>query len=110
MDDDARANPHMDGKTLTGAEKARLRGIGQRLEATVRLGKGGLTPAFAAELQRQLKARGLVKLRFAGLGRDERSALCPRIAQESGSECVGAVGQTALFYSPVPPALPADAG
>jgi RNA-binding protein len=98
----------MDKTNLTGAEKARLRGIGQRMDATVRMGKGGLTPAFTAELQRQLKARQLVKLRFAGLDREERAALCPRIAQESGSECVGAVGQTALFYRPAPTALPAD--
>jgi len=88
----------MDKAIVTGAEKARLRGIGQRMDATVRLGKGGLTPAFIAELQRQLKAKGLVKLRFAGLDRDERAAECARIARESGSECVGAVGQTALFY------------
>jgi RNA-binding protein len=100
----------MDKAIVTGAEKARLRGIGQRLQATVRLGKGGLTAAFTAELQRQLRAKGLVKLRFAGLGREERAALCPRIARESGSECVGAVGQTALFYRPVPPALTADPG
>jgi RNA-binding protein len=93
----------MDKKILSGAEKARLRGIGQRMDATVRLGKGGLSPAFAAEMQRQLKAKELVKLRFAGLDREERAALCPRIAQESGSECVGAVGQTALFYRQAAP-------
>jgi RNA-binding protein len=89
------------GKTnMTGAQKARLRGIGQRMEATVQLGKDGLTPAFLDELQRQLKSRGLVKLRFAGSDREERAALRSRIALESGCECVGAVGQTALFYFP----------
>ena len=100
----------MEKPILTGAQKATLRGAGQRLDATVRLGKGGLTPAFAAELQRQLKANGLVKLRFAGLDREERAALCLRIARESGCECVGAVGQTALFHRPDTSAKPADSG
>ena len=92
----------MDKKASTGAEKARLRGIGQRLDATIQLGKGGLTPAFVGELRSQLKSNGLVKLRFAGYDRDQRAVLCPQIALESQSECVGSVGQTALFYSGEP--------
>lgn len=83
---------------LTGAQRSLLRGRGQSLDPALKLGKGGLTPAFLAELQKQLRAHELVKLRFLGLDRDERAALCDQIADEGRCLCIGAVGHTALFY------------
>ncbi len=83
---------------LTGAQKSHLRGLGQRLDASLNLGRGGLTPEFLAELQRRLRAQELVKLRFHGADREERAALCERVADEGRCVCVGAVGHTALFY------------
>ncbi|EIP98474.1 putative RNA-binding protein containing KH domain, possibly ribosomal protein [Opitutaceae bacterium TAV1] len=84
--------------SLTGAQRTRLRGLGQTLEPALKIGKGGLSPAFFTELQHHLDHRELVKLRFAGAGRDERAALCEQIADEGRCVCVGAVGHTALFY------------
>ncbi|MEO6004205.1 MAG: YhbY family RNA-binding protein [Opitutus sp.] len=83
---------------LTGAQKSFLRGLGQKLEPALKLGKGGLTPAFYTELQKQLRAHELVKVRFLGAERDERTALCTQIADEGRCLNVGAVGHTALFY------------
>lgn len=83
---------------LSGAQKTFLRGLGQRLEPALKLGKGGLTPTFYAELQKLLRAHELVKLRFVAADRDERAALCTQIADEGRCVCVGAVGHTALFY------------
>jgi RNA-binding protein len=96
----------MDTPILTGGQKSHLRGLGQKLEASLKLGKAGLKPAFFKELQRLLDARELVKLRFLGFDRDERAAFCERIAGEGRCVCVGAVGHTALFYRTNPdPAL-----
>jgi RNA-binding protein len=83
---------------LTGAQKSFLRGLGQKLEPALKLGKGGLTPAFFSELQKQLRANELVKLRFLGTERDERAALCTQIADEGRCLFIGSVGHTALFY------------
>jgi RNA-binding protein len=83
---------------LTGAQKAHLRGLGQTLEPSLKLGKGGVTPTLLAELQKLLRAHELVKLRFVGVERDERSVLCAQIADEARCVNVGAVGHTALFY------------
>jgi RNA-binding protein len=83
---------------LTGAQKAHLRSLGQTLAPSLKLGKGGLTPAFFAELQKHLRTHELVKLRFLGAGREERAAFCAQIADEGRCVCVGAVGHTALFY------------
>jgi RNA-binding protein len=67
----------------------------------ITLGRDGLTPALAAELERMLVARELVKLRFTGgQDRHERSRLCAEIAAASGALEVGAVGHTALFWRP----------
>ena len=83
---------------LTGAQKSHLRGLGQTLEPAMKVGKGGLTPTFFTELQKNLRAHELVKLRFLGAERAERTALCVEIADGGRCVCVGAVGHTALFY------------
>ena len=83
---------------LTGAQKSHLRGAGQKLHDGLKVGRGGLTPEFFAELQKLLRVHELVKLRFLGADRDERAALCTQIADEGRCVCVGAVGHTALFY------------
>ena len=83
---------------LTGAQKSHLRSLGQTLADGLKVGRGGLTPEFFAELQKLLRAHELVKLRFLGADRHERAALCDQIADEGRCVCVGAVGHTALFY------------
>ncbi len=89
---------------LTGAQRTRLRGRGQTLADAAFLGREGVTPAFLAELDRLLAARGLVKLRFTGgQDRHERAALGDAIAAQADSVCVGAVGRTALFWRDGPP-------
>lgn len=89
---------------LTGAQKSHLRGLGQTLEAGIKVGRSGLTPEFFAELQKLIRAHELVKVRFLGADRDERTELCTRIADEGRCVCVGAVGHTALFYRQHPDA------
>ena len=90
--------PSSPATTLTGRQKSHLRGLGQRLEASVKVGKEGATPALLAEFRRHLGAEELVKVRFLGAERDERAALCGQLEKEGRCLCVGAVGHTALFY------------
>jgi len=89
---------------LTGAQKSHLRGLGQKLDATLKVGKSGLTPAFFTELSKLLRAKELVKLRFLGAERDERDVLVAQIADEGRCVYVGGVGHTALFYRQHPEA------
>lgn len=86
---------------LTGAEKTKLRGLGQTLHDGAWLGKDGVTPAFLAELNRQFATHELVKLRFTGgQDRHERAALCTAIEAAAPCRCVGTVGHTALLWRP----------
>jgi RNA-binding protein len=88
--------------SLTGAQKTKLRGLGQKTSDSLRVGRVGFAPALLAELNRQLDTRELVKVRFEAADRRERAALCERIAQETPCLCLGTVGHTALFWRPGP--------
>lgn len=95
---DLKLNASMYEFFLTGAQKTYLRGLGQRLEPSLKIGKAGLTPEFFKELQRHLNGAELIKLRFLGADRIERGTLCDQIADQGRCVCVGAVGHTALFF------------
>ena len=89
----------MNSPVLTGAQKTRLRGLGQTMPDTLQVGRDGATPALTAQLDRELDRRGLVKVRLTG-GQDRpaRAALHDTLAAATHSACVGAVGHTALFW------------
>lgn len=88
----------MENIPLTGAQKTALRGLGQTIDAALKVGKAGLTHTFQREFSRLLDARELVKLRFEGSDRHERAALIAKIETDCGAPCIGAVGHTALFF------------
>ena len=89
----------MNSSTLTGAQKTKLRGLGQTAPDALHVGKDGAAGTVSAQLDRELTRRGLVKVRFTG-GQDRhaRAALHETLATATQSECVGAVGHTALFW------------
>ncbi len=88
---------------LTGVQRTRLRRLGQTLPDTLQVGRDGAAPGVAAQLDRELAGRELAKVRFTG-GQDRpaRAALHVALAAATQSECVGAVGRTALFWRPGP--------
>ena len=97
----------MNPSNLTGAQKTKLRGLGQTTPDTLLVGREGAADNVVAELKRELAKRELVKVRFTG-GQDRhaRAALHETLATATSSECVGAVGHTALFFLQNPdPAL-----
>lgn len=87
---------------LTGAQKRHLRGLGQQLNASLHLGKDGLTANFMTELQTALRHHELVKIRLHGIERSERDALCAKLADEGRCVWIASVGHTALFYRQQP--------
>ena len=89
----------MNSTALTGAQRTKLRSLGQTMPDTQTIGREGATPAVVAQLDRVLTQRELVKLRFTGgQDRHERATLYATLAEATGSACVGAVGHTALFW------------
>lgn len=106
MEDDA------DSKfSLSGAEKKKLRGKAQLLEAKLSVGKNGVTAETLNTLAALFRKEPLVKIRFAE-GRAEMKAQIAEIELGADALCVGHVGRTASFYKPVlvPAAESLDAG
>lgn len=91
----------MENRKLTGHQKSHLRGLGQRLEPVLSVGRGGVTPAVLKELERALAAHELVKVRLLA-ERDARGPLMESLAAGTGSEIVGSVGRAMLLYRPSP--------
>lgn len=83
-------------------ERARLRGLGQRLETTVHVGQEGIKPSVVAALQVRLAKTDLVKVRFAA-ERPERQQQVDELAAAVGAACVGTVGRTALYFRALAP-------
>lgn len=89
----------MTSSSLTGAQRTRLRGLGQVSPDNLLIGRDGAAAAVVAQLDRELSSRELVKVRFTGgQDRKERAGLHETLANATRSECVGAVGHTALFF------------
>lgn len=88
---------------LTGTEKRALRSQGQLMTDTLRVGREGASTSVVHELNRQLVARELVKVRFVDAERDRREKLLEDLAAATRSMCIGTVGRTSLFYRPKNP-------
>ena len=82
---------------LNNAERRKLKAAAQRLNATVKLGKAGLTPEFLKALNHELVHRELVKVRFDE-HKDERKTLAAAMAEKTSSELIWIVGHVAVFY------------
>jgi RNA-binding protein len=85
---------------LTGKQKSHLRGLGQRLEPLLTIGKAGLTEAVAGAVGELLARRELVKLRLPAGPGPQRRAMAEELAAAVAAQCVGVVGRTALLYRP----------
>ncbi len=82
---------------LTNAQKRDLKARAQKLEPVVKLGHGGMSPAFLQGLDQALTQHGLVKMKFTDF-KEERKTLAPQIAAETRSELVAQVGNVAVFF------------
>lgn len=86
---------------LSKADIRKLKGQAQRLEATVRLGRGGVSPAFLTGLDQELVQHQLVKVRLYDL-KDQRHEVAEQLARQSSSHLVTVIGHVVVLYRPKP--------
>ena len=86
---------------LTNAQIRRLKAQAQQLNATLKIGKEGLSPQFLAALDHELNHRGLVKVKFDEF-KEQKKELAPQLAEKSRSHLVTRVGNVAVLYLPKP--------
>lgn len=80
---------------LDNKKKAALRAKANTLDVSLQVGKGGITDAMIAELNGQLKAKKLVKIRLLP---SAQGTEIDELAAGTRSEIVEKKGHTAVFY------------
>ena len=83
--------------TLTNAQIRSLKAQAQRLKATLKVGKDGLSARFLAALDEALKHQELLKVKFDDF-KEEKKKLTPLLAEKSGSHLVTRVGNVVVLY------------
>ena len=83
---------------LTGKQRRHLRALGQRLAATVQVGHDGVTDGLVAQLDAQLEALELVKVRVSENAPEGRHDIAEALAQRTNAHLVQVLGRTALLY------------
>ena len=86
---------------LSNAQIRELKAKAQRLKATLKVGKDGLSPGFLAALDETLKHQPLVKVKFDDF-KDQKKTLTPQLAEKSGSHLIMRVGNVVVLYRPKP--------
>lgn len=86
---------------LTNAHIRALKAQAQRMKATLKVGKEGISSEFLAALDRNLTCHELVKVKF-GEFKEQKKELTPQLAEKSGSHLVTRVGNVVVLYRPKP--------
>jgi len=86
---------------LTNAQICNFKAQAQRLKASLKIGKDGISPGFLAALDEALKQHGLVKVKFDDF-KNQKKELAPQLAERSGSHMVTRVGNVVVLYRPKP--------
>ena len=83
---------------LTGKQRRDLRSLGQRLSATLHVGRDGVTGAVVEQAETQLSAHELIKVRVSENAPVSRHATADELATRTRAEVVQVLGRTALLY------------
>lgn len=86
---------------LTKTQRKYLRALANPINATVMVGKQGLTDALQTKVEQELNAHELIKVRFLDF-KDERADLTATLVESSGAALVGIIGHVAILYRPNP--------
>lgn len=85
---------------LTVKQRQYLKGLAHGLQPVVMIGNNGLTPAVIKEIQLNINAHELIKVKVLGDDREVREALILEIIDETGAQFVQHIGkQIVLFKS-----------
>jgi RNA-binding protein len=84
--------------SLNNAEIRDFKAQAQRLKATLKVGKEGLSPRFLAALDDALNHHELVKVKFDD-HKEEKKELAPQLAEKTGSHFITRVGMWLCFIA-----------
>ena len=79
----------------------KLKAQAQRLEATFKVGKAGLSEGFVKSVDEGLAHHELVKVKFVEF-KDDKKTLAPELADKTSSRLIMRVGNVAVLYRAKP--------
>jgi RNA-binding protein len=82
---------------LSNPQIRKLKGMAQRMEASLKVGKHGLSEPFIKSLDEELTRHELVKVKFAEF-KEEKKELAPQLANRTGAHLVTLVGNVAVLF------------
>ncbi len=86
--------------TLTRDVRLTLRSQAHHLNPVVLLGANGLTEAVMKEIDRELKAHELIKVRVPTDDREERESIFAEVAEKLSAARVQMIGKLLVFWRP----------
>ena len=87
---------------LSSAQRRELRAQAHNLNPVVSIAENGLTEAVLKEIEINLQAHELIKIRVYGDSRDNRLAYLEKICAELGTAAVQHIGKLLVVYRPAP--------
>jgi RNA-binding protein len=85
-------------RELSERQKKHLRGLAHALEPKARTGNPGLTPSLVKEIEAQLLAHELIKVKVAAADREARDTLIVRMCAATKAVLVQRIGNMAVLY------------
>jgi putative YhbY family RNA-binding protein len=95
--------PARSAGALTPAQRRGLKARAHHLQPVVMIGDGGLTDQVEREIDANLRAHELIKIRVLGDDRPAREALIAAICEATGAQPVQHLGKIIVVYRPRPP-------
>ena len=71
--------------------------MAQRMEASLKIGKAGLSEPLLQEVREALARKELIKVKFDDL-KDQKKILAPELAAKTDSRLVTLIGNVAVLY------------
>lgn len=83
---------------LSKQDKKRFKSIGHHLKPILQLGDKGLTDSVIEELNLRLEDHELIKVKVAGLDRNDRDNTIDNLCKKTNAELVQRIGNIALLH------------
>jgi len=84
-------------------EIRKLKAAAQRMKATFKVGKAGLSPQFLQSVDEGLKHHELIKVKFDEF-KEQKKELAPMLAEKTSSHLIMQVGNVVVLYRQKPEA------
>jgi RNA-binding protein len=82
---------------LSNPQIRKLKAMAQCMEASLKVGKAGLSPGFIKTVDEELTRHELVKIKFVEF-KEQKKELAPQLAESTNSHLIMRVGNVVVLY------------